>query len=135
MNNRELDIKAAKALGVRTEHYSPVWLEWSTKDGMDGGNGFACPKCNISAENYDDTPCCEYYTVDANACRELLAEVERRGVVNTFGKLLGERIHLQYEYMSPAWICNILLTPLSIIVELAIDALAAAPGDIREAGE
>jgi RNA polymerase subunit RPABC4/transcription elongation factor Spt4 len=72
---REMDaLVAEKVMGqIDFNHVGFFWTEGTTKDGKDGWDGFACPRCNSLREDNLEK-CCEYYSTDIAAAWQVVDE-------------------------------------------------------------
>lgn len=60
---REMDELVQEIVFGTPDHLPVVWEEWSTPDGLDGGNGFVCPRCKTPEDLYTSTKCSKHYSM------------------------------------------------------------------------
>ena len=93
----DLDRRAALAMGLLKAHHEHGWID---------------PYASADAEGVWSP------TTDANACRELLEEVKRRGLEKQFERQLNIK--------RGGWTIDVMLIPLTARVQAAVEVLEAA---------
>lgn len=77
---REMDVLIENWKTGVLAHYPAVWEELYTPDGKDGWEGFVCPRCGTSEDDYQKYPCAKHYSTDISAAFEVWTVLNSRGV-------------------------------------------------------
>ena len=63
---------AKTVMGLNISHLGVVWEEGYMEDGMDGWDGFVCPRCKTPESMLDKVPCAKHYSTDISAAWEVV---------------------------------------------------------------
>lgn len=85
-----VNLKIAQFLGHNLDHLLAQYEEWVTEDGKDGGEGFYCPKCGRSVNDYKTFGCVKNWSGNISKAFDLENSIPQEKIEEYVNLLIEE---------------------------------------------